>query len=198
MPEKSYSRCIDCEHIGKKCGGPDFIVMEAQKLSEWCRLRKEYLHKSDPKWTNAYVSKQADVSLTTVNRFFAGDIEDTKLSTAARILRVLVNGTWGQYPCLMVGNDSTDPAAEAECLRLREQVSSERAKIEYLKQQVAFQERQLVQKDEVIDERGDFAVKQSRDIRILSALLGVCVVVVIAALVVDLLNPDIGFFWVSR
>lgn len=197
MPEKSYSRCVDCEHIGKKCGGPDFIVMETQKLSEWCRLRKEYLHKSDPKWTNAYVSQQADVSLTTVNRFFAGDIEDTKLSTAARILRVLVNGTWGQYPCLMVGNNSADPAAEAECRHLREQFSSERAKTEYLKEQVTFKEKQLLAKDKMIAERDAFTDKQQRDIRILSALLGVCIVVIIAALVVDLLNPNVGFFWLK-
>lgn len=195
MPEKSYSRCIDCEHIGKKCGGPDFIVMETQKLSEWCRLRKDHLHKQDPKWTNSYVAQQSDVSLATVSRFFAGDIDDIKLSTAARILRVLVNGTWGQYPCLMVGNDSADPAEAIECQRLREQLEAERAKTNYLKEQVAFQERQLIQKDEVIDERGDFAVKQRNDIRILAVLLGVCVAVIIAALIVDLVNPNVGFFW---
>ena len=198
MPEKSYSRCIDCEHIGKKCGGPDFIVMETQKLSEWCRLRKEHLHKQDPKWTNAYVSQQADVSLTTINRFFAGDIEDTKLSTAARILRVLVNGTWGQYPCVMFGNEAADPAAEVECRHLRELLDSERSKTAYLKEQVAFKEKQMLAKDKMIEERDIFTDKQQRDIRILSALLGVCVVVIIAALMVDLLNPNIGFFWVNR
>lgn len=195
MPEKSYSRCIDCEHIGKKCGGPDFIVMETTKLSEWCRLRKDFLHKSDSKWTNTYVAQQSDVSLATVSRFFAGDIDDIKLSTAARILRVLVNGTWGQYPCLMVGNDDADPALESERRRLDELLTVERAKTDYLKEQVAFKEKQMIEKDKVIAERGDFAVKQRRDIVVLSALLGVCALAIISALVVDLLNPNIGFFW---
>ena len=195
MPEKSYSRCIDCEHIGKKCGGPDFVVMEAQKLSDWCRKRKDFLHKSDPKWTNAYVSQQTEVSLATVSRFFAGDIDDIKLSTAARILRVLVNGTWGQYPCLMVGNYDADPALESERRRLDELLTVERAKTDYLKEQVAFKEKQMIEKDKVIAERGDFAVKQRRDIVVLSALLGVCALAIISALVVDLLNPNIGFFW---
>ena len=100
-PDKPYNRCIDCEHIGQKCDGPDFLAMEMPRLCEWARLRKDFLHKQDHKWTNSYIAQQADMSLTTVNRFFSGDLEDLKFSTAARILRILINGTWGQYPCSM-------------------------------------------------------------------------------------------------
>lgn len=197
MPEKSYSRCIECEHIGKKCGGPDFVVMEAQKLSDWCRKRKEFLHKSDPKWTNAYVSQQTEVSLATVSRFFSGDIDDIKLSTAARIIRLLVNGTWGQYPCVMFGNEAADPSAEVECRHLRELLDSERSKTAYLKEQVAFKEKQMLAKDKMIEERDTFTDKQQRDIRILSALLGICVTIIAAALIVDLIIPGVGFFWLK-
>ena len=122
--EKPYNRCIDCVHIGKKCDGPDFLAMEIHRLCEWARLRKEYLHRKDAKWINAYVAERAEMSLTTVNRFFSGDIDDLKFSTAARILRVLVDGTWGQYPCAMVtdGDDAADLEAELNGVRAAEKL----------------------------------------------------------------------------
>lgn len=195
--EKPYNRCIDCVHIGKKCDGPDFLAMEIHRLCEWARLRKEYLHRKDAKWINAYVAERAEMSLTTVNRFFSGDIDDLKFSTAARILRVLVDGTWGQYPCAMVtdGDDAAD--LEAECARLREQLKEEKSRTAYLMDRDKFKEEQLIAKDRVISERGDFVTKQRKDIVILAALLGISVSIIIIALAVDLFNPNVGFFWLT-
>ena len=102
MPDvtKPYIRCIDCDHIGVNCG-PDFLAMDIPHLCEWARLRKDYLHRKDKKWTIAYISEQSDISKNTVDRFFNGRLDDLNFTTAARIIRVLVNGTRGQYPCMM-------------------------------------------------------------------------------------------------
>ena len=175
--EKPYNRCIDCEYIGQICDGPDFLAMDIHRLCEWSRLRKDYLHRHDAKWTNAHIAERADMSLTTVNRFFAGDIEDLKFSTAARIIRVLVNGTWGQYPCTMAAGENSTETIEAERDRLREQLAEEKSRTAYLMEQDRF-------KDKLIAERDELADKQRRDMHILAALLGVCVVAIIGALVV--------------
>lgn len=193
--EKPYNRCIDCEYIGQKCDGPDFLAMDIHRLCEWSRLRKDYLHRRDAKWTNAHIAERADMSLTTVNRFFAGDIEDLKFSTAARILRVLVNGTWGQYPCTMAAGENSIEAIEAECERLREALKEEKARTAYMMERDKFKENQIVVKDKLIAERDELVDKQRRDMHVLAALLGVCVVVIISALVVDLLVPNMGYFW---
>ena len=189
--EKPYNRCIDCVHIGKKCDGPDFLAMEIPRLCEWSRMRKDYLHRKDAKWTNAYIAERADVSKTTVDRFFVGDIEDLKFSTAARIIKVLVNGTWGQYPCSMAANEDNSKT-ESEFERLRELLSEEKAKTAYLKDQVAFKEEQMRLKDQqiadrgkLLDERRDFLHRKDRVIVILAVLLGVCVLSIL------------GLFWLG-
>ena len=193
--EKPYNRCIDCRYIGKRCDGPDFLAMEIPRLCEWARLRKAYLTSQDKKWTNNYIAEQADISRATADRFFAGDIDDLKFTTASRILKVLVNGTWGQYPCALAAEASDDKSLAMECTHLKELLNEEKAKTKFLKEQVEFKEQQMRHKDGVMNARGDFATKQAKDIRILSVLLGLCVVIIIGSLIVDLLNPSVGYFW---
>ena len=190
--EKPYNRCIDCRFIGKRCDGPDFLAMSIPRLCEWARLRKAYLTSQDRKWTNNYIAEQAEISRATADRFFAGDIDDLKFTTASRILKVLVNGTWGQYPCAMVA----DNISENDCEHFKELLASERQKTDYLKKQVEFKEQQMIAKDEQLKERKRFIELKDKTIQILAALLGVCVVVIIGALVIDLVNPNIGYFWV--
>ncbi len=165
--EKPYNRCIDCMHIGKKCDGPNFLAMETPRLCEWARLRKDYLHSQNPKWTNAYIANEADTSKTTVDRFLAGDMDDLKLSTAARIIKVLVNGTWGQYPCALAAmGENFNPAIIEQCRQLqatlndisnrhKEDIAAVKAeaqtKIDFLRGQVEFKQSQMDAKDKIID-----------------------------------------------
>lgn len=131
--EKPYNRCIDCMHIGNLCDGPNFLAMDPNRIAEWARLRKDYLHFKDPKWTNEYIASKTGYSYTTVSKFMAGRIEDLKVSTASAILRVLVNGTWGQYPCVLASGELD---YEPECDHLRELLDAEQRKVQFLKEQV--------------------------------------------------------------
>lgn len=192
IEEKPYNACLDCVHIGKNCDGPNFLAMDMHRLSEWCRLRKEYLHNKHSKWKNEYIAEEAGLSEITVTRFLSGKVEDTKISTAARILRVLVNGSWGQYPCAMGGESEVvyqdNPALVEKCERLQREV-------DFLTSQVEFKEQQMLTKDKLLDERRDFLYRKDRIITTLSILLAITLLVIIAALVADKLNPNIGFFW---
>lgn len=209
--EKPYNTCLDCTHIGKICDGPDFLAMDIPRLSEWCRMRKEILHKQDPKWTNAYIAEQADFSKITVDRFLSGHMEDVKFTTAAAIVRVLVNGTWGQYPCAMAALAEKEqvfvdnPALLEQIEKLQAELLAQAAahkdelaalraydeqRIEYLKEQVKF-------KDKMFEERGSYIRRKNRIIQILSCLLGFTVLLIFAALIVDMINPNIGYFWLD-
>lgn len=215
LEEKPYNVCVTCDRLGVHCDGPNFFAMEIQRLSEWARLRKDYLHSIDPKWTNAYVAEQAGLSITSVNRFLAGTIEDSKMSTIACILRVLVNGTWGKYPCAMPVTEqeaiySENPAlieraekAEKESDRLQAALDSAASKViyledrvEYLKGKISFNEKQLQEKDAVIHDNYDFFRRKNRIIAFLTTALSLTVAVIVCALLVDKFNPNIGFFWV--
>lgn len=194
--EKPYNRCIDCVHIGKQCDGPNFLAMEMPRLSEWSRLRKAFLQSKDPKWTNAYIAECAGLSKTTVDRFLSGDLDDIKLSTAARIIKVLVDGTWGQYPCsLAAGESGSSESAKIECEYLRSLLESEQRKVSHLKEQVDFRGGQMISKDKLLDEHADFLRLKDKTIRLLAGLLGLCVVIIIGFFVMDFMNPVKGFFW---
>lgn len=188
--EKPYNQCLDCIYIGKKCDGPNFLAMDIKRLSEWSRLRKNFLHSKEQKWTNEYIANLSGLSLTTVSRFLSGDLDDIKLSTAAAIVRVLVDGSWGQYPCAMAAGES-----EVDADRLMEQLNAEKEKTEYLKKQVEFKENQMLEKDKTINENYQIIKQRMRMTALLGTLLGVAVLVIIAGLAIDLAFPGIGFFW---
>ena len=220
--EKPYNKCVACEHIGKHCDGPNFLAMTPERRSEWMQLRKEYLHSQEPdKWTNTYIAEASGVSQITVTRALSGDMKDMRISTIEAILKVLVNGTWGQYPCAMAAPgepvyvDSPElvkraEAAEAECERLRavlEKLTREHKaelvaahevdehRLDYLKDQIKFKEERIREQDKLLQERRDFIYRKDRVIRWLSVLLGITVSIIIIALLVDRFNYDLGFFW---
>lgn len=197
LEEKPYNACLNCGHIGKNCDGPNFLAMDMHRLTEWCRLRKEYLHKQDAKWKNEYIAEEAGLSEITVARFLSGKVEDTKMSTISRIMRVLVNGTWGQYPCAMGASEiiyMDSPALEEKCTRLQADMETVRADAQ---RKVDFLRAEMSKKDQLLDERRDFLKRKDRAITMLSVLLGLALTVIIAALTLDRLNPNIGFFWLG-
>ena len=177
--------------------------MEIQRLSEWCRLRKEYLHRKDLKWTNAYIAEKSGVSEKTIYRFLSGNIDDIKISTAALILKVLVNGTWGQYPCALAAMDEADPvtvdspALVQKCEHLQSEVDALNKNNEFLRQQIKFNEDQMNSKDKTLVELYDSLKNKDRVLLMLGALLVISLSFIIGALIIDKLNPNIGFFWKS-
>lgn len=202
--EKPYNRCITCEFIGKHCDGPNFLAMDMTRLSEWCRLRKDYLHTIDPKWTNIYIADQAQVSKTSIDRFLSGHVDDIRVSTIARIVKVLVNGSWGQYPCANEGILEAEAdlmkqleEVKAENNRLREAQAENRQKIDFLKEQVKFKEDQMQKKDRQLDERRDYMRRKDKTIIFFAVMFFICLAVIITALIVDRLNRNIGFFWTA-
>lgn len=191
VEEKPYDACINCAFIGKKCDGPNFLSMNTEQWCEWARRRKTFLG-----WSNAKVVELSGISKNTVERIMAGTITGLHVDTMRDITKILVNGTWGQYPCAMASDDGV--AAELENMRLKEQIS-------FLRDQIDFREKQMLNKDTLLDERLDFIHEKDKAIRrsqkavtTLCALLGLCLLSIIVALVIDKLNPDIGFFWLNK
>lgn len=206
LEEKPYNKCVTCVHIGKDCDGPNFLAMTTERWCEWCYLRKDYLD-----WTNAHIAELTDVSKASVDRIMSGNVKDLRNTTMQAITKALVNGSWGQYPCAMVGDSANAEIAE-QCKALqtaldkladehREEIEevrkAERGKIDFLQKQIAFKEHQMDMKDQLLKERYDFLKRKDKVIALLGALFGVCLLVIIAALVIDGLNPNIGFFWVK-
>lgn len=209
--EKPYNMCLNCAHIGKNCDGPNFLAMSVERWCEWCRLRKEYLG-----WTNAQVAEKGEISKASVDRVMSGIVKDLRISTMQAVTKALVNGSWGQYPCATaeLTEQKTvyvdNPELVKECQTLKAMLNSmtaehkqdivaahsdDQRKIDFLKEQIHFKEEQMKAKDRLIEERYDFLKRKDKVILILSIILAVFVLLVIGALIIDKVNPEIGFFW---
>ena len=93
---KPYYRCLSCPRFRKGCGG---IPTRDMDLQNWCEYMRDV--KENFRLTNAYISKEADVSIKTIERIMAINIEqDIMRATARRIERVVI-GPVGDHACYL-------------------------------------------------------------------------------------------------
>ena len=102
---KPYYKCLSCPRFRHTCAG---LPTRDMTLREWCELIRDV---SDVfNLSNAYIAKEAEVSIKTVDRIEAVNVEqDIMRSTATRIERVVL-GSVGDHTCYLDqnGNDTTE------------------------------------------------------------------------------------------
>lgn len=120
----AYDLCLKCRYLGDGCDGPNTLSMTLDRWCEWCKDLKKVRS-----LTNADISEQSGISLTTIDRIMAGNApKDIKRSTASDINRVLV-GSEGQWPCAMAIEAKTPDALkelnrkDSELAELRKMLS---------------------------------------------------------------------------
>lgn len=180
-------------------------AMTMERFCEWCKLRKEKLG-----WSNAKLADVSGCSKGTIDRLVAGLATGINAETKSRIACALIyqkpyEVSWGKYPCTLASRaGATADPSELETLRtklaaaekqLAEQIASDRAKIDHLKTENEFYKSQMVTKDDQLKDRAWFIRRKDRMIVALAVCLGLSVLVIIAGLIADLTNPNIGFFW---
>lgn len=158
LEEKPYNICISCPKLGQVCDGPNFLAMSVERWCEWCHLRRDYL-----KWKNQTIADKAGVSKISVDRIMAGDVKDLRITTMQAVTRALVNGSWGQSPCVLVTESEKEiyvdnPVIVAQCKHLqatldtlsedyKKEMAAVRAeaqkKIDFLREQIAIKDKQI-------------------------------------------------------
>lgn len=158
LEEKPYNICISCSKLGQSCDGPNFLAMSVERWCEWCHLRRDHL-----KWKNQTIADKAGVSKVSIDRIMAGDVKDLRITTMQAVTRALVNGSWGQSPCVLVTESEKEiyvdnPVIIAQCQHLQntldaltEEYKSARAsyrdeaqrKIDFLREQVAIKDKHI-------------------------------------------------------
>lgn len=98
---KPYYRCLSCAKFRKACGGIPTRDLDLQGWCEYMRDVKEVAH-----LTNAHISKEADVSIKTIERIMAINCDqDIRRATARRIEQVVI-GPVTKYFCDIDYDDS--------------------------------------------------------------------------------------------
>lgn len=100
---KPYYRCLSCSSFRKECGGMPTRGMDLQEWCEYLRDVKEAFH-----LTNAYIAKEAEVSITTVERIMAINIDQDIMRFTARKIETVVLGSVGQHFCPSDGGNMSE------------------------------------------------------------------------------------------
>lgn len=158
LEDKPYNICVSCPKIGQTCDGPNFLAMSVDRWCEWCHLRRDHL-----KWKNQLVADKAGVSKVSVDRIMSGDSKDLRITTMQAVTRALVNGVWGQSPCVLVTETEKEiyvdnPVIVAQCQHLQNTLDTlseeyktelatvreeDRKKIDFLMNQIAIKDKQI-------------------------------------------------------
>lgn len=167
LEERPHNVCVSCSRIGQTCDGPNFLAMSVERWCEWCKLRRDFLG-----WKNQKVADIAKVSKISVDRIMAGDVKDLRITTMQAVTKALVNGAWGQSPCVLVTETEKDiymdnPAILAQCQQLQrtldsvsEEIKKEQSyiheeaerKIEFLKRQIEIKDKHIEMLHSIITE----------------------------------------------
>lgn len=117
---KPYYRCLSCAKFRAVCAGIPTRDMTQQQWCEYMRDIKEAFH-----LTNAYIAKEADVSIKTVERIVALNYDQDIMRATSRRIELAVIGPVAKHFCDL----DYDGSAAAE------RISSLLSEIEYWKKE---------------------------------------------------------------
>ena len=99
---KPYYRCLSCTQFRKTCGGIPTRGMDLQNWCEYLRDVKDIAHLS-----NAKIAEAADVSIKTIERIMAINIDQDIRRATARRIELAIIGPVGRHFCYNDYDDST-------------------------------------------------------------------------------------------
>lgn len=120
---KPYFRCLSCPRFRKVCGGMPTREMDLQSWCEYMRDVKEIAH-----LTNAYIANEADVSIKTVERIMAINVEQDIMRAIARRIELVVIGPVGKHICELDHEESSAAEKINDLLAKIEELREENAR----------------------------------------------------------------------
>lgn len=194
-----YLECLSCPDLGVSCNGPNCVAMSAHDLLEWCKARKAALGMSRVK-----LAELSGIPKGTIDRLFAGDYTDFKYETIRHLVKALVGGDWGDHPCAKAQAEEDKclhemiARLEEENAQMKEKLSKEESAHSQTVESVKTDNQETVMflKEQLKIEQGR-SKHRTIAIAVLGILLGIILTLMITALTIDRLNPEVGFFWRS-
>lgn len=100
---KPYFRCLSCQKFRKICGG---IPTRGMDLQDWCEYMRDVKELS--RLTNAYIAQEAQVSIKTIERIMAINIDQDIMRATARRIELVVVGAVGKHICELDYDSATE------------------------------------------------------------------------------------------
>lgn len=188
-----YEKCLMCNELPGACDGPNFLAMETAELGLWCNEKRKQIHGM----TYDRIASETGISKSAVYSFLTGAHSDYRIETIRPIVKLITGGKWDDNPCGNLSN--SEKAQYEEKLRfLDSEIRWRDDKIQHIISENNSLQDRIVESSRIVQDRYEFLKRKDRIIGLLAILLALTLLVIIAALVVDKLNPGIGFFWVNQ
>ena len=183
---------MNCEQAGKKC--KKFLVyLSTSELIEWCRMQKDALG-----MTNDMLAEKAKVPKGTIDRIFSPGFHDCKFTTIHPVIRVLLGFSPDNIECDISSDDNYDEIIKQQS----ETIEMLEAKNDDLKNEIEKVKAENNERINYFKEQMQIAHSLSRGRRtvilVLAISLAFTLFFIIAALIIDKMNPDVGFLWINK
>ncbi|MBQ2976823.1 MAG: hypothetical protein IJE17_04975 [Clostridia bacterium] len=191
-----YEKCLTCNQLGNTCDGPNFMAMETIELGLWCNEKRKQI----PGLTYDKIAAVTGVSKSAVHSFLNGTHSDYRRETFRPIVKLITGGKWDDNPCGNISN-SEKAAYEEKIQHLKDEIAWRDDKIQHLTKQGESMQVLITNTNKRNADTQEFfkkeAKRKNRTIAILATFLGLSLAVIFAALVIDRLDHNIGFFWLE-
>lgn len=192
-------KCANCVRSGKNCI-PRILSFSAAELLHWCKERKRFLNLS-----NAEIAEKTNVPKGTIDRLFsAHEYTEFRFSSIQPVICLLI----GCEPEALNCEDqySNDNDLQEQIKHKDEQLKALEVENRETQERIEGMEQQFREYSNKIRSEHADALKffrnqvkyQRRVIVILGGLFFLTLALIIVALIIDRINPDIGFFWLSN
>ena len=122
---KPYFKCLSCPRFRKSCGG---IPTRGMDLESWCEYMRDV--KDIAHLTNAYIAKEAEVSIKTIEWIMAINVDHDIMRATARRIELVVIGPVGEHDCDVDRDGSTSSEKINELRKENEQLKEQLSHID--------------------------------------------------------------------
>lgn len=108
VAEKPYNKCLGCQHRKEgRCDGPRTSAMP---LLRWCEFMRDM--KKANGLTNQEVAERSGVSVKTIERLMALNVDKDIMRETARLIEDAIIGSSNQYPCYLAFEETVPQESE--------------------------------------------------------------------------------------
>lgn len=133
---KPYYKCLSCPRFRRTCAG---LPTRDMTLKEWCEcvcIVMDVFHLSC-----AYVAKEADVSIKTMERISSGNMDQDIMRSTSRRIELVVFGPVNTHICCL----------DFEASNASEKIATLQAENAALREEVAYWRKENDRKAKIID-----------------------------------------------
>lgn len=203
-----YQKCVNCPDYGTNCNGPKLAAM--QDIMAVRAFHRQIRDSREIPMKLIHLAAQP-IGESTINDYFSHSEKDFKWTTVASIdnaLTAICGGRVGQppmdHPCPATSSEIRQQkqeaadklaAAEAECLRLQEKLTSTKGK--HIDQLNEFEQRNQKTVDylkDLAEKRYQLILRRDRKITVLIIIIAALFSLLSFYVVWDIMHPGVGLF----